>query len=275
MSNEPAGRHIARFDAFDRILHGLLITTFLGLSLTGIPLLFSRQAWASHLSRLFGGFQTAAALHRTFAVGLILCFLLHLGRIARRLLVKKDFGVLWGPHSMVPQPKDLQDMAQHILWFLGVGERPRFDRYTYWEKFDYWAVFWGMAIIGGSGLMLWFPKFFARFVPGWVFNVATLVHGEEALLAVGFIFTIHFFNSHLRPEKFPMDTVIFTGVVSADELAHERPAEYERLQATGGLDRLAAPPPSRTLIDRGFFLGGLAVLIGLILVALIIYTAVR
>jgi LPXTG-motif cell wall-anchored protein len=62
------------------------------------------------------------------------------------------------------------------------------------EKFDYWAVFWGMGIIGGSGLLLWFPVFFAHIVPGWVFNIAMLVHGEEALLAVGFIFTMHFFK---------------------------------------------------------------------------------
>ena len=75
-----------------------------------------------------------------------------------------------------------------------------------------------MFIIGGSGLMLWFPTFFSLFLPGWVLNIATLVHGEEALLAVGFIFTIHFFNGHLRPEKFPMDTVIFTGVVSGHEM---------------------------------------------------------
>ena len=134
---------------------------------------------------------------------------------------------------MVPQPRDLTDLVQHVRWFVGRGPRPQFDRYTYWEKFDYWAVFWGMGIIGGSGLLLWFPVFFARFVPGWVFNVALLIHGEEALLAVGFIFTIHFFNGHLRPEKFPMDPVIFTGRITVDELQHERPAEYARDSSRG------------------------------------------
>ena len=122
---------------------------------------------------------------------------------------------------------------------MGFGPRPNFDRFTYWEKFDYWAVFWGMGIIGGSGFILWFPKFWARFLPGDLFNVALLIHGEEALLATVFIFTIHFFNGHLRPEKFPMDTVIFTGVVPLEEVEHERPAEYERLVAEGqaGLPR--------------------------------------
>ena len=118
------------------------------------------------------------------------------------------------------------------------GRNPQFDRWTYWEKFDYWAVFWGMAIIGGSGLLLWFPVFFAQFLPGWMFNIAALVHGEEALLAVGFIFTIHFYNGHVRPERFPMDTVIFTGRISEHELKDERAVEYERLQREGRLGRV-------------------------------------
>ena len=98
-----------------------------------------------------------------------------------------------------------------MKWFFGHGPRPQYGRWTYWEKFDYFAVFWGVAIIGSTGLLLWFPEFFTRLLPGWFINVATIIHSDEALLAVGFIFTIHFFNTHFRPEKFPMDTVIFTG----------------------------------------------------------------
>ena len=80
---------------------------------------------------------------------------------------------------------------------------PGYGRFTYWEKFDYFAVFWGMIIIGFTGLVLWFPEFFTRILPGWSINVATIIHSDEALLAVGFIFTIHFFNTHFRPDKFP------------------------------------------------------------------------
>ena len=101
-----------------------------------------------------------------------------------------------------------------------------------------------MVIIGGSGLLLWFPVFFAKFLPGWMFNIAALVHGEEALLAVGFIFTFHFFNGHLRPEKFPMDTVVFTGRISEHELKDERRSEYERLTARRPAGRQEAPPPT-------------------------------
>jgi hypothetical protein len=178
--------------------------------------------------------------------------------------------MLWGPASMVPQPRDLVEMYQHVKWFLRVGPRPEFDRYTYWEKFDYWAVFWGMFIIGGSGLMLWFPELFSWVVPGWVFNIAMLVHGEEALLAVGFIFTIHFFNSHLRPEKFPMDLVIFTGRVSEHEFLHERSLEAMRVPAEELASRF--PPAPRPRLLRWGRLGGtIAVFVGLSLFVMIVF----
>ena len=90
-----------------------------------------------------------------------------------------------------------------MKWFVGMGPRPQYGRWTYWEKFDYFAVFWGIAVIGSTGLTLWFPVFFTRFLPGSFINVATIIHSDEALLATGFIFTVHFFNTHLRPEKFP------------------------------------------------------------------------
>jgi cytochrome b subunit of formate dehydrogenase len=267
-------RYVKRFDRADRLLHSLLMLSFLGLAATGLPLLFSTAAWASRLSHLLGGFVVAGRLHRTFALLLIGVFLVHLGRIIYKVAIEKDYGLLWGPRSMVPQPRDITDLMNHLRWFVGKGPRPAFERYTYWEKFDYWAVFWGMAIIGGSGLLLWFPEFFSRAVPGWVFNIALTIHGEEALLAVGFIFTIHFFNGHLRPEKFPMDMVIFTGRLPESELKHERPAEYERLSRTGELDELIVRPPSERSWLAGRLLGTSAVLIGLTLVGLILYAVV-
>lgn len=263
--------HLRRFDAFDRVLHAVLMLSFLGLAATGLPLLFNDEGWARRLSRVFGSFEVAGWLHRVSALMLIGVFLTHLGRLVSRLIRQRDYGLLWGPQSMVPQPRDVRDLVGHLRWFVGGGPRPRFDRYAYWEKFDYWAVFWGMAIIGGSGLLLWFPEFFARFLPGWVFNVALLVHGEEALLAVGFIFTLHFFNAHLRPEKFPMDPVIFTGSVTEAELKEERPDEYARLQTGGTLDRLRVDPPAAWLVRLGRVVAVVAVSIGLTLVGLILY----
>jgi cytochrome b subunit of formate dehydrogenase len=245
--------------------------SFLGLALTGLPLLFSEAPWAGTLARVFGGFHTAGILHRTFAVLLIGVFAAHVFRLMHRLFVKKELEILWGPASMTPQPRDVQEMLAHLRWFLRLGPRPRFDHFTYWEKFDYWAVFWGMGVIGSSGLVLWFPEFFSRFLPGSWFNIALLIHGEEGLLAVGFIFTIHFFNSHLRPEKFPMDKVIFTGRVSEHELVEERPAEFERLVAERRLDEQRVPEGPVWLPTLAKGVGTIAVTLGLIMVALIIY----
>jgi cytochrome b subunit of formate dehydrogenase len=255
--------HFRRFDRADRVLHGLLMFSFLGLALTGLPLLFAHEQWAATLARVFGGFQAAGTIHRVCAVLMIGVFMTHLGRIWHRLIVRKDLAILWGPSSMVPQPRDFFELVAHLRWFVGL--------FTYWEKFDYWAVFWGMGIIGGSGLMLWFPELFAHVVPGWVFNIAMVVHGEEALLAVVFIFTVHFFNGHLRPEKFPMDSVIFTGRVTVKEMEEERQDELERLHASGRIEDLtcdAAPP---WVYRLGRTVGGVAVVLGLLMVGLILF----
>ena len=262
--------HVLRFDRVDRTLHGFLMLSFLGLAFSGMPVLFSTTPWAGRVARLLGGYTVIHRMHRVFATIMIVVFIVHVGRLLRRVVARKDYSVFWGPASMVPQPKDLADMVQHVRWFVGLGPRPAFDRYTYWEKFDYWAVFWGMAIIGGSGLLLWFPVAFARVMPGWAFNIALLVHGEEALLAVGFIFTIHFFNSHLRPEKFPMDMVIFTGRVPEHEWRDERPAEYARLAG----DAPDAGPPSGRAWIVGRVIGSAAVAAGLVLVALIAFALI-
>jgi cytochrome b subunit of formate dehydrogenase len=267
-------RHIQRFDAYHRVTHLVLMGSFLGLAATGLPLLFHEARWAAMLANLLGGLRVAGILHRLFAIVLILAFGAHVARLLRRLFIENDYSILWGPESMVPQPRDLKEMVAHFAWFFRRGPRPRFDHFTYWEKFDYWAVFWGMLIIGGSGLMLWFPAFFARIVPGWVFNIALMIHGEEALLAVAFIFTIHFFNGHLRPDKFPMDTVVFTGSLTEEEFMRERPETYERLVRERRLDDLVVGPPPPGLLRAGRAVGTVAILVGLGLFSLIVYAVV-
>jgi hypothetical protein len=169
---------------------------------------------------------------------------------------------------MIPQPKDVVELYQHFRWFFGLGRKPSFGRFTYWEKFDYWAVFWGMAIIGTSGYMMWFSDLFGQLLPGWLFNIALLIHADEALLAVWFIFAIHFFNSHLRPDRFPIDLVIFTGRERVEELKESRPAEYERLVSTGALDVARADPPPLWLRNFGRIIGFAAIGIGFLLLGL-------
>src|ERR1039457_5664714 len=201
---------------------------------------------------MIGGADTARALHRLGAIVTFLYFGLHVASLVGRswrgrtnirnpqtgkFSLKRLWLVLFGPDSMMPTLQDWRDFVAHTKWFFGKGPKPQFDRWTYWEKFDYFAVFWGVAIIGTSGLILWFPAFFARFMPGWVINIAQIIHSDEALLAAGFIFSIHFFNTHFRIEKFAMDTVIFSGRVSKTEMLHDRKRWYDRLVAAGRLDQ--------------------------------------
>jgi cytochrome b subunit of formate dehydrogenase len=239
-------RQYERFSRLNRLLHAVMIVSFMSLALTGMTLKFSYTGWASFMARLFGGFEGAGFIHRVAAVAMVGVFAVHLVDLNRRR--RTEYGswkaMLFGPDTMLPTRKDLNDFAGNIKWFLGLGARPEYGRWTYWEKFDYFAVFWGIAVIGSTGFTLWFPELFTLVFPGWAINVATIIHSDEALLATGFIFTVHFFNTHLRPEKFPMDTVIFTGRMPIDELQHDKPAEYEDLVRRGELEhRLVDPYP--------------------------------
>lgn len=260
---------IRRFNRVDRINHALAIVTFFGLTLTGMPLMFADQAWAAKLTAMMGGVHGAGLLHRIFAVGLMLNFVVHMVGVARRMHRHGVRRILFGPNSMLPRWKDVTDCIGMFRWFFG-GPKPRFDRWTYWEKFDYWAEIAGTIIIGGTGLLLWFPEFFSTWLPGWVLNAAFIIHGYEALLAVGFIFTIHFFNAHLRWEKFPVDDVMFTGRLPEEEFAHERPLEYERLRAAGELKNLYTTPPPRWQRPLAVGVGILAMAIGITMVVLIV-----
>ncbi len=160
-----------------------------------------------------------------------------------------------------------------MKWFFGLGPRPAYGRWTYWEKFDYLAVFWGVPMVGVSGLMLWFPEFFTQFVPGWVINVATIIHSDEALLATGFIFTIHFFNTHLRPEGFPMDLVIFTGLVPLDEYRHDRPRDYADKKTDGQLKKnVVFKEISPRFVRLVYFFGFFFLAMGISIIVLIIYS---
>jgi hypothetical protein len=158
-----------------------------------------------------------------------------------------------------------------MKYFLYLGPKPKFDRFTYWEKFDYMAVFWGVAIIGISGLVLWFPVAATTVLPGWALNAAYLVHSDEALLATGFIFLFHFFHTHLRPEAFPMDTVIFTGRMPLELFKEERALEYERLVAQGKLDDYLAPAPTAAELRRAYIFGFIALAIGIVLAVFIFW----
>ncbi len=249
-AKEARGKVYVRFRPVDRFCHFLVIVSFLLLVVTGMPLKFYYTGWARTMFSMMGGAEVAAALHRLGAFLTILYFAIHIGRmlgaLARnralfrdesgRFRLRKLLGFAFGPDSPMPNWQDVRDFWAHQKWFFGRGPRPQFDRWTYWEKFDYLAVFWGVAVIGLSGLVMWIPEIATRWLPGWMINISLIVHSDEALLAAGFIFTFHFFNVHFRVEKFPMDPVIFSGRISEEEMLHERKRLYDRLKAEGRLE---------------------------------------
>jgi cytochrome b subunit of formate dehydrogenase len=273
--DDITSRYYVRFSLAQRYLHGVLAGTFLGLAFTSLPLRFSTAPWMQGMVRAVGGFGAVLFFHKFCAVALSVAFLLHVADIAYRVVAKHEWSLLWGPNSMVPRWKDIQDFFGNLKWFLHLGPKPRFDRYAYWDKLDYWGVFWGMGIIGLSGYAMWFGSFFARLIPGSWLNIALLIHGEEALLATGWIFVIHFFNTHLRPDNFPMDLTIFTGRVTEEELKHLHPEEYDRLVSSGGLNAIAAEAPPRWLNNFGRSIGTTAILAGVIMLILMTVAFIR
>jgi cytochrome b subunit of formate dehydrogenase len=271
---EKEERFVLRFDRITRQFHFVMIFSFFGLALTGMALKFSYMPWAVWLSNLLGGFKAAGTIHRGCAVIMVALFTVHIGYLISQ---KRHLGQSWwkmftGSKTLVPTWRDAVEFFQSLRWFARLGPRPQYGMWTYWEKFDYFAVFWGIAIIGATGFILWFPEFFTRFLPGWVINVATIIHSDEALLAVGFIFTIHFFNTHFRPDKFPMDMAMFTGSVPVEELKRDKPGLYKELEESGKLEELIVPPPSKEFLFWAKLFGALALFTGLTLAVFIIWS---
>ena len=260
-----------------RLLHVVVMMTFLGLSATGLPLLFSDAPWSRVLAALFGGFHGAGLVHRVLrrdaarspssGTSANVCW---------RAFVRGERGLFWGPDvdgaaaarrraALPADPVVLRRgpaaalRALHLL-----GEVRLLGR----------ALGHGADGRGRPGALV--PGAASRVLPGWMFNVALFVHGAEATLAIGFIFVIHFFNGHLRPGKFPMDLVIFTGSVSDDELREERAGRVRaagRDRRAGRAGRPAAV--GRRCRRRGRLIGTAGLTIGLALVALILYAVLR
>lgn len=268
--------YIKRFDKTSRFLHILVIISFLTLALTGMTIKFSGVAAFQVISDLLGGYEVTGALHRLAAIITFFYFFTHLGYLFVKVKKRGDIkNIFSGENSLVPNKQDVKEFVATMKWFFGKGPRPEYGRWTYWEKFDYFAVFWGVAVIGGTGLLLWFPEFFTGLgVPGWFINVATIIHSDEALLASGFIFTVHFFNTHFRPDKFPMDTVIFTGSMSLEEFKEDRPRQYKILLESGELEKYYVEKPDGKLLKTARIFGFSALTVGMLLIILIIYSMI-
>lgn len=239
---------LPRFDAIDRATYVALAAAFVGLTATGLALKYSDQEWGRWLADGLGGFRSASIWHHFFAVVAIVAFVVQLAYAGSRISRSREGSswksILLGPDSLIPNRRDFRDLGKMLLWFVGFGPKPGFERWAYWEKLDYWAFCLAALVIGTSGLMLWYPNLFCVLLPGTTLNVAKMVHSEFAIYIASSLFLIHFFHAHFRPEKFPMDLSVMTGRVSEQHLRKYRPDYIARLEREGKLTGLREIAPS-------------------------------
>jgi formate dehydrogenase subunit gamma len=208
-----------------RIQHVILMISTLILIITGLPIKFHDSAWAQFFFSAIGGLQVGRILHRVGAVGLIGIALYHLLFLA---FSREGRGIF---SELLPRPKDLKNLWVMLNYLLGrKRERAKFGKFTYVEKFDYWAVYWGMVVMVGSGLVLWFLDTALRIFPKFIADIAKEAHSDEALLATLAIIIWHFYNAHLNPEKFPMSRSWLTGKISEKEMEKEHFLEWVEIQ---------------------------------------------
>ena len=231
-------------------MHFLVIVSFTTLVFTGMPLKYKDTAWAQWFMDLFGGVTAAGVYHRIAAI--ITVFYWTAEMIYMIVTVVRSRG------RAAPRPQ-LDDPPQegparhhrHVRLVRGRGGKPQFDRFVYWEKFDYLSLMAGTVIIGVTGFMMWFPLKTTEYLPGVVLNIALVIHSNEALLAAGVIFIfVHYFSAHLRPESFPIDKVMFTGTLPVHHYQDERPLEYARHVRDGTLDDVLV---EKTITRRTLF----------------------
>jgi formate dehydrogenase subunit gamma len=217
------GELFYRFGVNVRAQHFLLAASTFLLIITGLPLRFHDSAIWKFIIFLLGGIQNSTFLHRVAAGGLMIVCVWHLSWLFLTREGRREF---W---ELLPKPKDLFDVIHNIKYFLRLThEKARFDRYSYIEKFDYWAVYWGVVIMIGSGLLLWLEQYSLKVLPKWVLDVAKEAHRDEALLATLAIVIWHMYNAHLNPAKFPGTLVIWNGLMTRHEMLDEHPLEYEK-----------------------------------------------
>ncbi len=249
-------KYFFRSTVNQRIQHIILATCVIVLVLTGMPLKFHDASWAHYLYAMFGGIKVAPIVHKTAGCILMLLFVYHLiylavniyaGQIAP-LRKKKELSVgklakLLATLPFMPNRKDLDDIIQlfKYLFFL-TDRKPGGDEFTWKNKFDYWAPFWGIPVLGISGLIMWNKEFATQFLPGEIINFALIAHSDEALLAALFLFIWHWYNVHFKTSVFPMGTVFITGYLSEKLMVEDHYEYYVKIMKKAGLEQEILPP---------------------------------
>jgi cytochrome b subunit of formate dehydrogenase len=261
----PTTTRIKRFSILDRVSHLFLMLTFLIQAATGFSRTFYATNWGKKLGYLFGGYETSLWVHKWVGALMIAGFLIHTVYLLTRIRWRNPVISFFGPDSLLPNFQDLKHLGQRILWFFGLGSPPKLERWSYWEKFDYWAVYWGLPLLAITGLMAIYPLATSSILPGWSLNVAVLLHRGEAILAVTYIFIVHFFIGHLRPTSFPMNEAMFTGSMDLEEAIEEKPAWVQRLKDEGKLEVKKGKPPALWYRVLYFVFGYAVVIFGVYL----------
>jgi formate dehydrogenase subunit gamma len=240
------GDSIRRFDVHQRIQHIMLFSSFIMLAITGLPMKFSDWGTSQWWIGVWGGIDNLRTVHHGAAWIMIASCVYHMVYLGISILVlKRPF-----PTHMLPRLQDVKDLVLDMKYYVGLTDvKPQYGRFSYREKFDYWAVGWGMVIMIGGGFVLMFPAGAARILPGWAIPLALVAHSDEAVLAVGWILMVHMYFAHLHPLVFPMNKAIFTGKVPMHLYKEEHGLEFAQIMAAANLpvelpEQPAAPVPA-------------------------------
>ncbi|OGQ87984.1 MAG: hypothetical protein A2512_10210 [Deltaproteobacteria bacterium RIFOXYD12_FULL_56_24] len=242
-------KYFYRFTLAQRIMHFILFSSVLTLIATGVPLKFAEIPNLGAFYAMIGGADMIPKIHRWAGVTMCLLFLIYIYYFLyvyyqEHLLPLKKAGNLtpkagllaFAALPMVPNLKDGQDIVQYIKYLFFISDKkPEYAKFMWKEKFDFFAVFWGIPLLGLSGLLLWKRELLSHIMPGIAFNLAIIAHSDEALLAATFLIIIHLYNTHLHLHKFPMGKVFLTGYLSEHEMVEEHYAEYVKTMTEEGL----------------------------------------
>jgi len=206
---------------------------------TGFALKYPDSWWAHPLMMWESNAGLRGGLHRTAAIVLIASTLFHFIHLAMK---KRDRTFI---SAMIPTIKDATDILEVFRYNLGLSkEEPKFAKFNYAEKMEYWAFLWGTGVMALTGFLLWFNNFTLRHFPKWVADAATAVHWYEALLATFSILIWHFYLVIFDPTVYPMDTAWLNGKIPADHYRHTRPGYYRELGRAGLLETPEEPEVS-------------------------------
>jgi cytochrome b subunit of formate dehydrogenase len=221
-----------------------------------MPLKYHDTFWAPYLYALFGGIKLAPIFHRIAGTILLLLFGYHIGYLVYNFCVGeivslKERGKLKvgevlmtiANQPLMPNLKDMKDIIAIFKYLLFVTDkRPEGAEFTWKEKFDYWAPFWGIVIIGSSGIIMWGQELATKILPGYAINFVLIAHSDEALLAALFLFIWHWYNVHFSTSVFPMGTAFLTGYLTEELMVEEHYEYYVEVMKREGFENKILPP---------------------------------